>query len=203
MDPQPGSALPGEAPGSPLKDPMGNTGMMGAGATGMPTALDADGLPINPDGQEVKSNIPPETLEDMKALWDVFDMDATNHVPIRELRTIMRALDIDLKPEELEIVRKQIDPDSEGFIRFERLQAVMEEKLKDVDTYEDLIEQFKHLDREACGKIPNPLFKQYMMTMGRKMTLEEFDDLMKEADPKGEGMVDIEEFSQRLCPAKK
>ena len=71
----------------------------------------------------------------------------------------------------------------------------MEEKLKDVDTYDDLIEEFKHLDKESTGKIPNPLFKQYMMTMGRKMTLEEFDDMMKEADPKGEGMVDIEDFS--------
>ena len=67
--------------------------------------VDAEGLPINPDGQEVKSNIPPETLEDMKALWDVFDMEATNNVPIKELRTIMRALDIDLDPEALELVR--------------------------------------------------------------------------------------------------
>ena len=139
----------------------------------------------------------------MKALWDVFDMDATNHVPIRELRTIMRALDIDLKPDELALVKTQIDPDQEGFIRFERLQMVMEEKLKDVDTYDDLIEQFKHLDKEASGKIPNPLFKQYMMTMGKKMTVDEFDELLKEADPKGEGMVDVEEFAQRMCPPKK
>ena len=79
----------------------------------------------------------------------------------------------------------------------------MEEKLRDVDTYEDLIDQFKHLDKESSGKIPNPLFKQYMMTMGRKMNVEEFEELMKEADAKGEGMVDVEEFSQRMCPPKK
>ena len=28
----------------------------------------------------------------------------------------------------------------------------MEEKLKDVDTYDDLIEQFKHLDKEHLAK---------------------------------------------------
>ena len=35
------------------------------------------------------------------------------------------------------------------------------------------------------------------------MTLEEVEALMAEADPKGEGAIDIEEFATRLCPAKK
>ena len=53
----------------------------------------------------------------------------------------MRALDIDLSNhQELEMVRKQIDPDEEGIIRFENLKLVMEDKLKDVDTFEDCIE---------------------------------------------------------------
>ena len=52
----------------------------------------------------------------------------------------MRALDIDLDPKELAVVRKQIYPLNEGFIRFANLKLVMEDKLKEVDTYEDLIE---------------------------------------------------------------
>jgi len=42
-----------------------------------------------------------------------------------------------------------------------------------------------------------------MMNLGSKMTLEEVEALMAEADPKGEGAIDIEEFATRLCPAKK
>jgi hypothetical protein len=83
-------------------------------------AVGDDGLPLAP-ADEKPSNIPPETLEDMKALWCVFDMEETNYVPIKELRTIMRALDIDLPPAELNLVRKQIDPEGEGFIKFEKL----------------------------------------------------------------------------------
>ena len=41
------------------------------------------------------------------------------------------------------------------------------------------------------------------MNLGSKMKLEEVEDLMKEADPKGEGAIDIEDFAQRLCPPKK
>jgi Ca2+-binding EF-hand superfamily protein len=35
----------------------------------------------------------------------------------------------------------------------------MEEKLRDVDTVEDLMEQLKKLDRDKDGKIPNPEIK--------------------------------------------
>ena len=78
----------------------------------------------------------------------------------------------------------------------------MEDKLKEVDTIEDLMVQFKHLDRDESGTIANPLFKQYMMTMGSKMSADEFEEMLKEADPRGDGMVEIDEFAQRLCPPK-
>ena len=99
--------------------------------------------------------------------------------------------------------RKQIDPLNEGCIRFANLKLVMEDKLKDVDTYEDLIEEFKKLDKDGDGIIPAPEFKQYMRNLGSKMTPEQLEELMKEADGKNEGKVDIDELAQRLCPPKK
>ena len=79
----------------------------GSGAPAGGIVLGDDGLPVNMDDEEKKEEtIPPEILEDMKNVWDVFDMQATDKIPIKELRTIMRALDIDLDPKELEIVKK-------------------------------------------------------------------------------------------------
>ena len=131
----------------------------------------------------------------MTRLWNVFDCERTNAVPMTDLDTILRALDVKLKEDELASVAAQIDPEKEGIIRFEKLLEVMEDKLKDIDTYEDLVEQFKHLDKDGTGYIPNPLFKQYMMTMGMQMTSEEFDKMMDEADPKGEGLVNYDDFA--------
>lgn len=112
-----------------------------------------------------------------------------------ELRTILRALDIDPNPDELEYIRNRIDPDGTGFMTFEKLNEVMEEKLKDTDTVEDLVEMLRKLDKDQDGRIPNPQFKQFMMNMGSGMNLEEVEALMAEADPKGEGAIDIEEFA--------
>lgn len=95
----------------------------------------------------------------MKNLRSVFNLDDQNKVPIKELRVIMRALDFDLDPDQLEVCRKKIDPEGEGFIKFANLKLVMEEKLKDVDTVDDLIAQFNKLDKNKDGEIPVPEFK--------------------------------------------
>ena len=139
----------------------------------------------------------------MRNIWSVFDLDNRNQVSIVELRTIMRALDIDPSEDELAHINKQIDPKGYGFFSFEKLNEVMEEKLRDVDTPEDLLEQLRKLDRDKDGKIANPEFKQFLMNLGSKMTLEDAEELMGMADPKGEGTVDLEELAQVLCPPKK
>lgn len=76
----------------------------------------------------------------------------------------------------------------------------MEEKLKDVDTVEDLMEQFKHLDRDKDGFIPIPEFKQYMLNMGIGMGSDDLDEMIKMAG--GDGQINIEEFCTALCPPK-
>ena len=86
---------------------------------------------------------------------------------------------------------------------YARLNIVMEEKLKDNDTVEALIEQLKKLDKRGEGQIPAPEFKQYMMNMGGKMTAEDLEEMMKVADPGKEGVVNIAEFADALCPPKK
>jgi len=75
-----------------------------------------------------------ETFIDMRNIWSVFDLNEVNRVSVGELRTILRALDIDPSVDELNTIRKQIDPTSQGYFTFEKLKEVMEEKLRDIDT---------------------------------------------------------------------
>ena len=114
--------------------------------------------------------IPEEVLESMKQLWNVFSKRSPQNtdksvelldrvIDIKHLKTIMRALDFDLNSKELAIVRKQVDPENEGLIRWAGMNTVMEDKLKEVDTYEDLVEEFKKLDKDDDGRIPAPEFK--------------------------------------------
>ena len=64
--------------------------------------------------------IPPEIFEDMKNIWSVF-VNEKDEVHISELRTIMRALDIDPNEDELDYLTKRVDPDQTGFFKFPNL----------------------------------------------------------------------------------
>ena len=79
--------------------------------------VDEHGNPIMQE--EKKEVIPPEVLEDMQNIYSVFDLDNKNQVSILELRTILRALDIDPDADELEFLTKLIDPEQNGFFSYE------------------------------------------------------------------------------------
>jgi len=85
-------------------------------------------------------------------------------------------------------------------LKFENLEEIMEEKLKDVDTVDDLFALFKKLDKNDDGEIPVPEFKTYMLTMGSKLAHEEIDAMIKEAGGDTSGVIDIASFCERLCP---
>jgi hypothetical protein len=59
-----------------------------------------------PEGYKPDGVISLETYIDMKNIWSVFDLQEINRVSVIELRTIMRALDIDPNEHELAIIRK-------------------------------------------------------------------------------------------------
>lgn len=63
-----------------------------------------------PEGYKPDGVISLETFIDMRNIWSVFDLDNRNQVSIVELRTILRALDIDPSADELAHITKQIDP---------------------------------------------------------------------------------------------
>ena len=100
----------------PTRDPSAPTGEV---------RLDENGNPI-PD--EVPSNIDEEMALSMKNVWSVFDQDGKDQVTIKELKTIMRALDIPIDREETyKDVLEMIDPEKTGYMTFARLTLVMEE----------------------------------------------------------------------------
>ena len=84
--------------------------MEGAPAGDMPPAgglpLGEDGLPLPVEENKEDEIIAPEILQDMQNVWHVFDMKNQHSVEIKHLRTIMRALDFDLDPDELAVVQK-------------------------------------------------------------------------------------------------
>jgi len=74
----------------------------------------------------------------------------------------------------------------------------MARKMKDTDTEEELIEAFKVFDRDGNGLISAAELRHVMTNLGEKLTDEEVDEMIREADIDGDGHINYEEFVRMM-----
>merc|ERR1712103_5077 len=88
----------------------------------------------------------------------------------------------------------EVDADGNGTIDFPEFLSLMARKMKDTDTEEELIEAFKVFDRDGNGFISAAELRHIMTKLGEKLTDEEVDEMIREADICGDGQINYEEF---------
>lgn len=69
---------------------------------------------------------------------------------------------------------------------------MMAKKMKDSDSEEELREAFKVFDRDGNGSISAAELRHVMTNLGEKLTDEEVDEMIREADLDGDGQVNYE-----------
>ena len=92
----------------------------------------------------------------------------------------------------------QVDADGNGTIDFPEFLTLMARKMKDTDTEEELVEAFKVFDRDGNGLISAAELRHVMTNLGEKLTDEEVDEMIREADVDGDGHINYEEFVRMM-----
>lgn len=67
---------------------------------------------------------------------------------------------------------------------------MMARKMKDTDSEEEIREAFKVFDRDNNGFISAAELRHVMTSIGEKLTDDEVDEMIKEADQDGDGKID-------------
>lgn len=68
--------------------------------------------------------------------------------------------------------------------------TMMARKMKDTDSEEEIREAFKVFDRDNNGFISAAELRHVMTSIGEKLTDEEVDEMIREADQDGDGRID-------------
>jgi calmodulin len=110
----------------------------------------------------------------------------------------MRSLGQNPTQAELADMISEVDADGNGNIDFPEFLTLMARKMKDTDSEEEIMEAFKVFDKDGSGFISAAELKNIMTNLGEKLTDEEVDEMVREADVNGDGQIDYEEFVKMM-----
>jgi calmodulin len=128
----------------------------------------------------------------------------------------MRSLGQNPSESELQDMINEVDADNNGTIDFpgtkrrsrpgcgrwltDRAEflTMMARKMKDTDSEEEIREAFKVFDRDNNGFISAAELRHVMTSIGEKLTDDEVDEMIREADQDGDGRIDYNEFVQLM-----
>lgn len=145
--------------------------------------------------------MPPLTeaqISEYKEAFGLFDRDGDGCITASELGTVIRALGKSPTQAEINAIIKEVDPDSRGIINLPEFLSVMARDLKNYNSEQDLRNAWKVFDREGKGVLTAAELRHILSSIGEKLSKEELDDLMKEADPDAKGKVQYEEFVRMM-----
>ena len=141
-------------------------------------------------------------------------IDGDGTITTKELGTVMRSLGQNPTEAELQDMINEVDADGNGTIDFPEFLTMMARKMRDTDSEEEIKEAFKVFDKDGNGYISAAELRHVMTNLGRfcfllfcgtlltgitrsigeKLTDNEVDEMIREADVDGDGQINYEEF---------
>jgi len=119
-------------------------------------------------------------------------------ITTKELGTVMRSLGQNPTEAELQDMISEVDVDGNGTIDFPEFLNLMARKMKDTDSEEELKEAFRVFDKDQNGFISAAELRHVMTNLGEKLTDDEVDEMIREADVDGDGQINYEEFVKMM-----
>ena len=113
----------------------------------------------------------------------------------------MRSLGFSPTEAEMKQILIEFDKDGSGTVDFSDFLQIMANKLKEPITEAELHQAFKIFDKDGSGTISAVELRHAMTNIGEKLSDEEVEGILQDADVNGDGQLDFYEFSKMLTAA--
>ena len=153
--------------------------------------------PNAPEDETKKyKNLNEEKLEEIEEIFDMFDKDKDGLISYFDLTNMLRWLMFNPTEREMKAYEEKYDAAKQKQIKLVYIKEIVDKKMNEPDTIEELIEAMKVLDTNRDGTIPVPELRWAMSKLGDPLDDQTIDEMIKEIDGDGKGFVDILEFAK-------
>ncbi|KAL6325737.1 hypothetical protein AAG906_024555 [Vitis piasezkii] len=139
-----------------------------------------------------------EQIAEFQEAFCLFDMDGDGCITLDELTIVIKSLEHSTTKEELQTMMDEVDVDGNGTIEFGEFLNLMARKMKESEAEEELKEAFKVFDKDQDGYISANELRNVMFNLGERLTDEEAEQMIREADLDGDGKVNYDEFVRMM-----
>ncbi|XP_062084489.1 calmodulin-like protein 11 [Humulus lupulus] len=139
-----------------------------------------------------------QQLADFQEAFCLLDKDGDGRITIDELAIAIRSLDQHPTEDELQSMISEVDADGNGTIELGEFLNLMARKMKETEVEDELREAFKVFDKDQDGYISPTELKHVMINLGERMKDEELDQMIRDADLDGDGLINYEEFVRMM-----
>lgn len=123
--------------------------------------------------------------------FKLFDKDGDGCISASELEEVMTSLGISKSKKDIQEFIETYDSDGNGTIELPEFLKFIQQSSRSENEMRDA---FRVFDKDGNGFITAQELKQVMTSLGERLTDEEIDEMVREADVDGDNQVNYEEF---------
>lgn len=131
-------------------------------------------------------------------LFNIIDVEQDGSVTYKELSVVLRALGGNLPDGVIHDMINESDEDGNGSLDFNEFTKILLRRMSDTDRPEDLRETFTLYDKDNNGFISAAELRTIFASIGMKVSDEEIEEMIREADLDGDGVLLYEEFANMM-----
>ncbi|XP_067126699.1 uncharacterized protein [Centruroides vittatus] len=135
-----------------------------------------------------------EQVAEFKEAFSLFDKEGSGQITTKELAMVIKSLGLNPTEAELQEMIKEVDSKGTGMVYFPEFLSLMAKNLKNIECEDEIIEAFRVFDKDGNGIIKADELRDAMLNLGEKLTPDEVEEMIREADPDNDGLINYVEF---------
>ena len=138
------------------------------------------------------------STDEVKDLFDFYDKNRDGVLSQAEIASVLRALGANPSEAEIRELVRKYDTSGRETLNFQDFAMIYREATASPISQRELVTYFKFFDKDGSGRIDRDEFKNAMTSLGERLTEDELNTILEDADMNGNGELELEEFARML-----